>query len=94
LAQTLFLLAWLISTGRLSIAEAGAALVAIRLLAGQVQAGLAGVQAIFESGRSIDDMDGFLTLAPAAEGSREVGLPEFQRPPLAVWGRRLGRAYG
>ena len=81
LAVTLFLLAWLISTGRLSIAEAGAALVAIRLLAGQVQSCLAGVQAIFESGQFIDDLDGFLTLAPAAEGgSREVAPPaEFQR---------------
>jgi ATP-binding cassette, subfamily B, bacterial len=81
LVLTLFLLAWLISTGRLSIAEAGAALVAIRLLAGQVQTGLAGVQAIFESGQFIDDLDGFLTLAPAAEGgSREVAPPaEFHR---------------
>jgi ATP-binding cassette subfamily B protein len=81
LALTLFLLAWLISTGRLSIAEAGAALVAIRLLAGQIQSGLSGVQAIFESGQFIDDLDGFLTLAPAAEGgTREIGPPaEFHR---------------
>jgi ATP-binding cassette subfamily B protein len=81
LALTFFLLAWLISTGRLAIAEAGAALVAIRLLAGQIQSGLAGVQAIFESGQFIDDLDGFLTLAPAAEGgSREIAPPaEFQR---------------
>jgi ATP-binding cassette, subfamily B, bacterial len=81
LALTLFLLAWLISTGRLSIADAGAALVAIRLLAGQVQSGLNGVQAIFESGSFIDDLDGFLTLAPAAEGgSREIGPPtDFHR---------------
>ncbi|HMI35121.1 MAG TPA: ABC transporter ATP-binding protein [Propionibacteriaceae bacterium] len=81
LALTLFLLAWLISTGRLSIAEAGAALVAIRLLAGQIQSGLSGVQAVFESGQFIDDLDGFLTLAPAAEGgTREIGPPaEFHR---------------
>jgi len=81
LALTLFLLAWLISTSRLSIPEAGAALVAIRLLAGQVQSGLTGVQAIFESGQFIDDLDGFLTLAPAAEGgSREIAPPaDFQR---------------
>jgi len=81
LALTLFLLAWLISTSRLSIAEAGAALVAIRLLAGQVQSGLSGVQAIFESGAFIDDLDGFLTLAPAAEGgSREIAPPvDFHR---------------
>ena len=76
LALTLFLLAWLISTNRLSIAEAGAALVAIRLLAGQVKSGFSGVQAIFESGQFIDDLDGFLTLAPAAEGgSLETAPP-------------------
>ena len=81
LALTLFLLGWLISTSRLSIAEAGAAVVAIRLLASQVQSGLSGVQAVFESGQFIDDLDGFLTLAPAAEaGSRETAPPaDFRR---------------
>jgi ATP-binding cassette, subfamily B, bacterial len=81
LAFTLFLLVWLIATGRLSIAAAAAALVAIRLLASQVQSGFTGVQAIFESGLFIDDLDGFLTLAPAAEGgSRAIGPPaEFHR---------------
>ena len=81
LGLTLVLLVWLISTGRLSIAEAAAALVAIRLLASQVQNGFTGVQAIFESGLFIDDLDGFLTLAPAAEGgSREIAPPaEFRR---------------
>jgi ATP-binding cassette subfamily B protein len=81
LALTLLLLVWLISVGRLGIAEAAAALVAIRLLAGQVQHGLSGVQAIFESGLFIDDLDGFLTLAPAAEGGTRQGAPpaEFHR---------------
>jgi ATP-binding cassette subfamily B protein len=81
LALALVLLVWLISTGHLSIAEAAAALVAIRLLASQVQHGFTGVQAIFESGLFIDDLDGFLTLAPAAEGgSREIAPPaEFRR---------------
>src|SRR5215207_108255 len=81
LPLTLFLLGWLISTGRLSIVAAGAALVAIRLLASQIQSGLSGVQAIFESGQFIDDLDGFLTLAPAAEGgSRAIAPPpDFRR---------------
>jgi ATP-binding cassette subfamily B protein len=75
------LLVWLIFIGGLGIAEAAAALVAIRLLAGQVHTGFTGVQAIFESGSFIDDLDGFLTLAPAAEGgSREIAPPtEFHR---------------
>jgi ATP-binding cassette subfamily B protein len=81
LALTLGLLVWLISTGRLSIAEAAAALLAIRLLAGQVHTGFTGVQAIFESGLFIDDLDGFLTLAPAAEaGARMIAPPaDFHR---------------
>jgi ATP-binding cassette, subfamily B, bacterial len=81
LALTLGLLVWLISTARLSIAEAAAALVAIRLLAGQVDTGFTGVQAIFESGLFIDDLDGFLTLAPAAEGGARMIAPpaDFHR---------------
>ena len=81
LALTVCLLVWLIATGRLSIGTAVAALVAIRLLAGQVHTGFTGVQAIFESGEFIDDLDGFLTLAPAAEGrSGGVAPPaEFHR---------------
>ena len=81
LAVTLSLLVWLIFTGRLDVAEAVAALVAIRLLAGQVHSGFTGVQAIFESGQFIDDVDGFLTMAPAAEGgSREIAPPaDFHR---------------
>jgi ATP-binding cassette, subfamily B, bacterial len=81
LALTLLMLVWLIFVGRLSIAEAAAALVAIRILAGQVHSGFTGVQAIFESGSFIDDLDGFLTLAPAAEGgSRAIAPPtEFHR---------------
>jgi ATP-binding cassette subfamily B protein len=81
LALTLILLVWLISTARLGIADAAAALVGIRLLAGQVHHGFIGVQTIFESGPFIDDVDGFLTLAPAAEGgSRQTAPPtEFHR---------------
>jgi ATP-binding cassette, subfamily B, bacterial len=81
LALTLILLAWLISMERLTIAEAAAALVAIRLLAGQVHHGFTGIQTIFESGLFIDDLDGFLTLAPAAEGGSRIIAPprEFHR---------------
>jgi ATP-binding cassette, subfamily B, bacterial len=81
LAVSLLLLVWLIFAGRLDVAEAVAALVAIRLLAGQVHSGFTGVQAIFESGQFIDDLDGFLTMAPAAEGgSREIAPPaDFHR---------------
>ena len=80
LALTLFLLGWLISTGRLSIAAGGPALVAIRLLASQVQSGLAGVQAVFESGLFIDDLDGFL-LWPRP---RKAGRARSRHRPISI----------
>ncbi len=64
LGLTLFVMVWLIATGGLSIAAAGAALVAVRMIASQVQSLSGGVQAIFESGLFIDDLEEFLRLAP------------------------------
>jgi len=64
LGLTLLVLVWLISAGTLGVASAGAALVAVRLLASQVQAMASGVQTIFESGLFIDDLEEFVTSAP------------------------------
>ena len=75
-AATLFLLVWLISRGRISIAEAGAAIVAVRLLAGQLQSAFGGIQAIFESGLFIDDLDMFLAMEPSVEIGGEDIPPE------------------
>ncbi len=65
LGATLLVLVWLIASGGLSVAQAGAALVAVRLLASQVQALSGGVQTIFESGLFIDDLQQFLALRPS-----------------------------
>ena len=75
-AATLFLLVWLISQGHISIAAAGAAIVAVRLLAGQLQAAFGGVQAVFESGLFIDDLDTFLAMEPSGETDSEDVPPE------------------
>lgn len=64
LGLTLMVLVWLISVGGLSIATAGAALVAVRSLASQVQTLAGGVQTIFESGLFIDDLEEFMALTP------------------------------
>ncbi|GAA4191458.1 ABC transporter ATP-binding protein [Gryllotalpicola kribbensis] len=64
LGGTLLVLVWLIAGGGLSVAAAGAALVAVRMLATQVQALSGGVQTIFESGLFLDDLHEFMTLAP------------------------------
>lgn len=75
LGLTLLTLVWMISRGDLDIAQAGAALVAVRLLAGQLQALTGGVQSIFESGLFIDDLQQFVALAPAHPESEVRGEP-------------------
>jgi len=74
LAVTLLVLTWLISQGKVGVAAAGAAIVAIRMLASQVQILFGGMQQIFECGLFLDDVDGFMRLGPATareEGGRE-----------------------
>ena len=56
LGGTLIALVALIDRGEIGVAEAGAAIVAIRLLATQVQALFRGAQSIFESGLFLDDL--------------------------------------
>ncbi|WP_203433910.1 ABC transporter ATP-binding protein [Jiangella asiatica] len=74
LAATLLALVWLIGRGRVSLAEAGAAIVAIRLLAAQVTTLFKGAQQIFESGLFLDDLADFVAMRPAAELA-EAGAP-------------------
>jgi ATP-binding cassette subfamily B protein len=66
LGGTLVALVALIDRGDIDVAEAGAAIVAIRLLATQVQALFRGAQSIFESGLFLDDLQQFLALGEAA----------------------------
>lgn len=66
LAATMLVLVWLVGRGRIDIAGAGAAIVAIRMLAGQIQTIFASVQHIFESGLFLDDLNEFLALGAAA----------------------------
>lgn len=92
LAATLLVLVWLISAGQIGVAGAGAAIVAIRMLANQVQSLFRGVQTIFESGLFLDDLDGFLQLgadareedtgaeAPSGFGVLEASDVRFRYP--------------
>ena len=79
LVATLLVLVWLITTGLIGVAGAGAAIVAIRMLASQVQTLFRGVQTIFESGLFLDDLEGFLRLGSDAqeEDSGEEAPPGF-----------------
>lgn len=77
LVLTLAALVWMILAGQVTVAGAGAAIVAIRMLATQIQALFGGVQQIFESGLFLEDLDGFLRLAePAREDTRGPEAPE------------------
>jgi ATP-binding cassette, subfamily B, bacterial len=81
LVATLLVLVWLITEGRIGVAGAGAAIVAIRMLTTQVQSLFRGVQVVFESGLFLDDLDRFLLLGAAAveEDSGEEAPASFRR---------------
>ena len=59
-------LTWMIVDGRLELATAGAALIAIRLLSGRIQLLFNGVSGLFESSLFLRDLDAFLDRAPPA----------------------------
>jgi ATP-binding cassette subfamily B protein len=61
------LLTWLVVDGRMALATAGAALIAVRLLAGRVQQLFGGVSGLFESSLFLRDLEEFLQRAPAPE---------------------------
>lgn len=67
LAGTMVAVAWFIADGQIDVSQAGAAVVAIRMLQGQLQTLLGGIQTIFESGLFLEDVDMFLRLGVEAE---------------------------
>lgn len=74
LALTLFGLVWLIGEGRVDLAAAGAAIVAIRLLANQVNTITRSGQIVFESGLFLDDLNEFVAMRPS-EDPAALGTP-------------------
>lgn len=66
LAGTLLALVWLIADGQVGVAGAGAGIVAVRMLATQVQTLFRGTQSIFESGLFLDDLADFFELGRLA----------------------------
>lgn len=75
LAATLMVVVLLIARGRMDVAQAGAAVVAIRMLQGQVNALLGAVQSIFEAGLFLDDVDAFLAMGPSADDEEAGAQP-------------------
>ena len=73
LAGTLLFLVWLMAQGELDLAAAGAAIVAVRMIAGQLNGLFGGVQRIFESSLYLDDLEEYLAMKPAALVSETTG---------------------
>ena len=69
-SAALGILVWLIVDGHVSVASGGAALLAVRLLGGNLQQVFFGVGELFESALFLRDYDEFLTLGPNAEEPR------------------------
>jgi ATP-binding cassette subfamily B protein len=72
---SLGLLVWFVFDGRLALASAGAAVIAIRLLAGRIQILLGGVTALYESSLFMRDLKDFLARAPEpSRGTERAAL--------------------
>ncbi len=74
LIVTLGVLARLVVAGTVTVSEAGAAIVGVRMLAGQVQVAMTGIQGVFESGLFLDDLAEFLDIGARARAA-DTGEP-------------------
>ncbi len=81
LVATLILLVWLVNRHELNLAEAGAALIAIRMLSSQVTSLFGGLQMLFESGLFVEDLRRFLAVQSGpAESEQQSSAPRgFER---------------
>lgn len=75
---TLALLLWLVDRNRITLAEAGAALLGIRLLASQVNAMFGGFGQVFESSLFLEDLHAFLAHRRPLDSSTRAG----SAPPI------------
>lgn len=79
-SAALGVLVWLIVSGRIGVASGGAALLAIRLLGGNLQQTFFGIGELFESALFLKDYDEFLARRPrsaSAAGHRRPSVPGF-----------------
>jgi ATP-binding cassette subfamily B protein len=93
---TVAILLWLVDSGRMTLADAGAAGAAAPLLASRLQTLASGVGNVLESGLFLDDLHGFLELG--AEAARPpgpaAGAFEELRVDDVVFGCPAGAAGG
>jgi ATP-binding cassette subfamily B protein len=75
LAGTLLVIIWLVADGRLSLASAGAGIVAVRLLASQITTSFSSIAQIYESGLFLDDLRQFVSTYGRSAQREDVGHP-------------------
>ncbi len=73
LILALGLLVWFLALGRITLADAGAAVLAIRLLSTSLDQVFQSVGGLFEAGVFLDDLESFLTLAGSTVTTRGDG---------------------
>jgi ATP-binding cassette, subfamily B, bacterial len=76
-------LLWLVQSGRTSLAGAGAAAVAIRLLSGRIDQLTKGVASLYESGLFLSDLASFIARTPASAEARPDGRSAAAEPVAA-----------
>lgn len=83
LAASLALLVWFLSIGRISLAEAGAAVLGIRMLSGRLDQSFQAIGGLVESSIFLDDLDRFLGLATVTERPGTGDAPTLRRAVVA-----------
>jgi ATP-binding cassette subfamily B protein len=79
LLATLLLLVWQVRDGAVPLADAGAALIALRMMASRVQALGGGASRLFESRLFLKDLAAFLALVPRSTPAPPAASPGFTR---------------
>ena len=74
-AAALASLVWLLATGRIDIATAATAAVAMQVLAGRLSTVTGALGKLVESGMFLNDLQSFLALAPVAPAPRDGRVP-------------------
>ncbi len=79
LGMSLAMLVWFLSIGRITLAEAGAAMLGIRLLSSRIDQLFQSVAGLFESSVFLEDLDRFLGLAPVTGGPGAGTAPSLRK---------------
>lgn len=72
---TMIFLLWRVSTGNVALAQAGAALIGLRLMTGRLQTTSAGANSLYECRLFLEDLNNFLLLRESFAGPKPTAEP-------------------